>query len=157
MRRGWIGLVVVASAACGTGEPAGVSGPPRCLPPADGSPSFGCAIVTGRVVGPQDEPLSGIEGAVRASPQCACDTRAIDVDSMGLFTITIHRRTNPSPRPSPDTATVVIFVSAVAPKYPRHVTGAAYFDTAGVLINYALPGAPVTPLPVVLRIPLPGG
>jgi hypothetical protein len=147
-------LLVTALAGC-NGGPESVLGPPRCLPPADGSASFGCAVVSGQVVGPQDQPLDGIEGAVRPTPQCACELRAIQVDSMGRFSITIHRRINPMPRPSPDTATVVVFMSASAPKYPRHVTGAAYFDTLSVVLNYALPGGVVTPIEVLLRIPLP--
>src|SRR5512147_379304 len=97
------GLTVVILAGCFSDNQPTVSGPVRCARPADGTPSFGCAVVNGNVVGPDGSGLDGITGAVRATPQCGCRTMAIDVDSLGRFSVTVHRSEAPASG-SPDTA-----------------------------------------------------
>jgi hypothetical protein len=54
-----------------------------------------------------------------------------------------------------DSALVTVVVQATAPRYPRHVTGAPYFDTAAVLLRFAAVGSAPEPRDVRLRIPLP--
>jgi hypothetical protein len=93
-----------------------VSGPPRCERPADGSPSFGCAVVYGNVVGRDGSGLDGVTGVVRASPQCGCRMVLINVDSLGRFSVTVHRSEAPASG-SADTATIVVYVGATAAKY----------------------------------------
>lgn len=152
-----IGVAVVCSlglTACfGSAEPL-ISGPQKCQAPADGSASFGCAVLTGSVVGPSNEPLDGISGAIRSTPQCACRSVAIVVDTTGMFTITIHRALS-APTTSPDTATVVVYMGATAAKYPRSITGDPFFDTASVHMTYAPIGGEVTVYNLRLLIPLP--
>lgn len=150
-------LVMLGSvAACfGAGEPT-VSGPVRCAKPADRTASFGCAVVNGTVVGPDGSGLDGISGAVRATPQCGCRGIAIEVDSLGRFSLTVHRSAG-SPPTRPDTATIVIYMGATAAKYPRAVTGDAYFDTAGVTLTFAPIGAEAAVYTLKLLIPLPAG
>jgi len=131
-----------------------VSGPVRCSRPADGTASFGCAVVTGNVVGPNGSGLDGVSGAVRATPQCGCRFAPIDVDSLGRFSVTVHRSEGPAPA-SPDTATIVVYMGATAAKYPRAVTGDAYFDTSSVHLTYAPIGAEAQVYTLSLRIPLP--
>jgi hypothetical protein len=148
------GVAIVMLAGCfSEGEPT-VSGPVRCARPADGTTSFGCAVVNGNVVGPAGSGLDGISGAVRATPQCGCRTVAIDVDSLGRFSVTVHRSEAPAPAP-PDTATIVVYMGATAPKYPRAITGDAYFDTASVRLRFAPIGAEAEAYTLSLRIPLP--
>jgi hypothetical protein len=54
-----------------------------------------------------------------------------------------------------DTATATVVVLASAPKYPRHITGAAYFDTLRLVLPFARMGEVPRPTQVNLRIPLP--
>jgi hypothetical protein len=79
---------------------------------------------------------------------------AIDVDSLGRFSVTVHRREGPAPV-SPDTGTVVVYMGATATKYPRAITGDAYFDTSSVRLTYAPIGAEAAVYTLGLRIPLP--
>ncbi|MFN8570518.1 MAG: hypothetical protein U0132_00600 [Gemmatimonadaceae bacterium] len=151
---GWVSLCSLGIAACfSSGEPL-VSGAQKCQAPADGTPSFGCAVLTGSVVGPADEPLDGISGAIRSTPQCACRSVAIVVDTTGMFTITVHRALS-APTSSPDTATVIVYMGATAAKYPRSITGDAFFDTASVLMTYAPVGGEAQVYNLRLQIPLP--
>jgi len=150
----WAGVAVVILASCFGGEVPTVSGPVRCARPADGSASFGCALVNGNVVGPDGSGLDGVTGVVRATPQCGCRTVAIDVDSLGRFSVTVHRSEAPA-QASPDTATIVVSMGATAAKYPRSVTGDAYFDTSSVRLTFAPIGAEAEAYTLSLRIPLP--
>jgi hypothetical protein len=147
-------LVVMVAAGCFGGVVSDISGPQKCQRPADGTPSFGCAVLTGSVVGPSDEPLDGISGAIRATPQCGCRGTAIVVDTTGSFTITVHRSLGEAMSP-PDTATIAVYMGATATKYPRAVTGDAYFDTVSVHFTYAPIGSEAPVYNVKLRIPLP--
>jgi hypothetical protein len=147
------GVAVVLASCYGDNEPA-VSGPVRCARPADGSPSFGCSLVNGNVVGPDGSGLDGVTGAVRATPQCGCRAIPIAVDSLGRFSVTVHRSEAPAPVSS-DTATIVVYMGATAAKYPRAVTGDAYFDTSSVRLRFAPIGAEAEVYTLSLRIPLP--
>jgi hypothetical protein len=79
---------------------------------------------------------------------------AIDVDSLGRFSVTVHRSESRAPS-SPDTATIVVYMGATAAKYPRAITGDAYFDTSSVHLTYAPVGAEAAVYTLGLRIPLP--
>jgi hypothetical protein len=147
-------LVVVGAAGCFSDSSPTVSGPVRCQTPADGSPSFGCAVVNGTVVGPDGSGLDGVSGVVRATPQCGCRMVAIDVDSLGRFSVTVHR-SEARAQASPDTATIVVYMGATAAKYPRAITGDAYFDTSSVRLTYAPIGSEAAVYTLGLRIPLP--
>jgi hypothetical protein len=94
--------------------------------------------------------LDSIEGNVRASAECRCTTPQLRPDDRGVFSVTLHRLGAPA-----DTATVTLVVLASAPKYPRHATGAPYFDTLRVTMRFVPIGAAPAPTEVALRIPLP--
>jgi len=145
--------IVLLAGCFGQSSPT-VSGPVRCARPADGSTSFGCAVVSGNVVGPNGAGLDGVSGAVRTTPQCGCRGIAIDVDSLGRFSVTVHRSEGPA-QASPDTATIVVYMGATAAKYPRAITGDAYFDTSSVRLQFVPIGSPAEVYTVSLRIPLP--
>lgn len=146
-------LLVFSVAGCFNGNEPTVSGPVRCERPADGSQSFGCAVVNGTVVGPDGVGLSGITGVVRSTPQCACRMIAIDVDSLGRFSVTVHR--NEARSVSPDTGTITVYMGATDSKYPRSITGDPYFDTSSVNLTYAPIGSAAVVYTLGLRIPLP--
>lgn len=149
-----LSIAVVILASCFSDATPTVSGPARCERPADGSPSFGCAVVYGNVVGPDGSGLDGVTGAVRTTPQCGCRAIRIDVDSLGRFSVTVHRSEAPTSG-SADTATIVVYVGATAAKYPRAVTGDPYFDTSSVRLTYAPIGEPAAVYPLSLRILFP--
>ena len=149
-----IGVAVIGLAGCFNGNDPTVSGPVRCARPADGSVSFGCALVTGNVVGPDGSGLDGVTGAVRETPGCACRAVAIAVDSLGRFSVTVHRSETPTSN-APDTAPIFVYMGATAAKYPRSVTGDAFFDTASVHVRFAPIGAEAEAYTLSLRIPLP--
>ena len=148
-----LSIAIILASCFSDGLPT-ASGPARCERPADGSPSFGCAVVYGTVVGPDGSALDGVSGAVRTTPQCGCRAVPIDVDSLGRFSVTVHRSEAPDPG-SADTATIVVYVGATAKKYPRAVTGDPFFDTSSVRLTYAPIGEPAGLYPLSLRIPLP--
>jgi hypothetical protein len=79
---------------------------------------------------------------------------AIDVDSLGRFSVTVHRSEARAQAP-PDTATIVVYMGATAAKYPRAITGDAYFDTSSVRLTYAPIGSEAAVYTLGLRIPLP--
>jgi hypothetical protein len=149
------GVAVIGLTGCFSENQPTVSGPVRCARPADGSTSFGCAVVNGNVVGPDGSALDGISGAVRATPQCGCRAVAIDVDSLGRFSLTVHRSEAPAPAGFPDTATIVVYMGATGAKYPRSVTGDAFFDTASVHLRFSAIGSEAEVYTLGLRIPLP--
>jgi len=147
-------LIVIASAACFSSDQPTASGPVRCAPPANGKTSFGCARVTGTVVGADGQGMDGIIGAIRTTPQCGCLSMPIEVDSLGRFSATVHR-TESRDESSPDTATIVVYVGATGTKYPRSVTGDPYFDTTSVRLTYAPIGAEAEVYTLGLRIVFP--
>ena len=147
-------VAVVIVAGCFSEVESTASGPPRCERPADGSSSFGCAVVYGTVVGPDGSALDGVTGVVRTTPQCGCRSVLIDVDSLGRFSVTVNRTDAPA-QGSADTATIVVYVGATAAKYPRSVTGDPYFDTSSVRLMYAPIGDPAELYPLTLRILFP--
>jgi len=149
-----LSIAAVALVGCFSEVTQPVSGPPRCERPADGSPSFGCAVVYGNVVGRDGSGLDGVTGVVRASPQCGCRMVLINVDSLGRFSVTVHRSEAPASG-SADTATIVVYVGATAAKYPRSITGDPYFDTSSVRLAYAPIGEPAAVYPLTLRILFP--
>ena len=147
-------MAVVVLVSCFSEVESTASGPPRCERPADGSSSFGCAVVYGTVVGPDGSALDGVTGVVRTTPQCGCRSMLIDVDSLGRFSVTVNRTDAPA-QGSADTATIVVYVGATAAKYPRSVTGDPYFDTSSVRLMYAPIGDPAELYPLTLRILFP--
>jgi len=147
-------VLIVGLAGCFSADGPTLSGPVRCTRPADQSASFGCAVISGNVVGPDGAGLAGVTGVVRATPQCGCRMVAIEVDSLGRFSTTVHRSEGPA-QFSPDTATIVLYMGATDAKYPRSITGGVYFDTASVRLTYAPIGAEAGLYTLGLRIPLP--
>lgn len=147
MRRSAL-LALGLAMGCGEGTP--VAATSRCAaPPAQPSAS-GCAILTGYAIDLQDRILDGLEGSLRPSVSCACLPQGLQFDERGIFSTTVYRRGS-----GPDTATVTAVLLAVAPKYPRHATGAPYFDTASVVLRFVPIGRSPEPQEVRLRIPLP--
>jgi hypothetical protein len=151
--RGCVLLLLLVSIGCGEDPPV-ATGPLKCPATDASAPSFGCALVTGLVVGPTDQPLDGISAAVRATDACGCRNVAIPVDSMGRFSITLQRSLQPATT-APDTATIVIYAGATAAKYPRSVTGDPFFDTASVTLRFSPVGAVAEQFALVLKIPIP--
>jgi hypothetical protein len=147
-------FLALVALACIEGNSTSVPGQLRCAKPADGSTSYGCAVITGDVFGPTGVGLDGISGAVRATPQCGCRSVAIFVDTLGSFTLTVQR-SEPPPSASPDTATIVVYMGATAPKYPRSITGDPFFDTVSVKLAYAPIGGVAQIYNLRLHIPLP--
>jgi hypothetical protein len=111
-------------------------------------------VVNGTVVGPDGQGLDGVSGAVRSTPQCGCRAVPIDVDSLGRFSVTVHRSESRA-QSSPDTATITVYMGAIGAKYPRSVTGDPYFDTSSVRLTYSPTGAEAAVFTLGLRIPLP--
>ena len=147
-------LIVVSAAGCFSSDPPTVSGAVRCMRPADGKESFGCARVTGTVVGADGRGMDGVIGAVRTTPQCGCLSMPFEVDSLGNFSATVHR-TESRAESLPDTATIVVYVGAIGAKYPRSVTGDPYFDTTSVRLTYMPIGAEAETYTLGLRILFP--
>jgi hypothetical protein len=110
----------------------------------------GCAFLAGAVTSTRGDALDGIEGSIRPGVTCPCAGVTLQVDERGLFSATVYRQGGVI-----DSALVTVVVQATAPRYPRHVTGAPYFDTASVLLRFAAVGAAPEPRDVRLRIPLP--
>jgi hypothetical protein len=137
-------------AACFSGTPSEVSGPARCDRPPAVRDATGCALVFGTVTSTRGEALDGIEGSIRPGVECSCPGVTLQVDDRGLFSATVYRVGGAA-----DSAHVTIVVQATAPRYPRHVTGAPYFDTVGVVLRFAAVGSAPEPREVRLRIPLP--
>ncbi len=101
--------------------------------------------------------MDGIEGSLRPSEQCQCPSSALQFDERGIFSATVYRVPSPGGGTSGDTATVTAVLLATAAKYPRHVTGAPYFDTASVVLRFAAMGQAPIPQEVRLLIPIPTG
>jgi hypothetical protein len=143
-------LLVVG--ACG-GPVDDVAGPATCQRPGSVANATGCALLFGTVTSTRGEALDGIEGSIRPSATCACAPVTLQVDDRGLFSATVYRLGGSGV--VADTGRATIVVLATAAKYPRHVTGAPYFDTLAIALRFAAIGAAPVPQEVRLRIPLP--
>jgi hypothetical protein len=97
--------------------------------------------------------LDSIDGLIRLGDACVCSSPRIEGDERGVYATVVHRL--PRPAGFSDTATATVVVLASAPKYPRHITGAAYFDTLRLVLPFARIGQVPRPTQVDLRIPLP--
>lgn len=148
-------LGVLAIIGCFDSTSPASTGAARCDRPVQIPDAVGCAIVYGTVMSTRGQPLDSIEGSVRVADACRCTSPLLRVDDRGVFSVTIHRTAAPGSTLPPDTASATLVVLASAPKYPRHVTGAPYFDTLRVLVRFAPTGQAPVPLEVALRIPLP--
>lgn len=142
------GLVL---AACG-GEKA-VLAESACTATARFPNAIGCAYVYGKVTDTSGASLDGVDGTVRLGDDCVCSSPRVEVDENGVYSTIIHRL--PRAAGFSDTATGTVSVLASAPKYPRHVTGAAFFDTMRVVLRFVPIGTTPPALQVNLRIPLP--
>ena len=141
---------LLALLGCFSGTPSEVNGPARCARPAGVPDVTGCALLAGTVTSTRGDPLDGIEGSIRPGATCPCAGVTLQVDERGLFSATVYRQGGTA-----DSALVTVVVQATAPRYPRHVTGAPYFDTAAVLLRFAAVGSAPEPRDVRLQIPLP--
>lgn len=101
--------------------------------------------------------MSGVSGSVRFPPGCDCLSPVIVVDENGVFSVMVHRLRAAADASLPDTATGTVVLFASDARYPRHVSGGMYFDTARVALRFVPMGAPPVPVHASLRIPLPLG
>jgi len=144
-------LAALAVFACGGS--AHPIGPGACASTARHPNAIGCAYVYGTVTDGRGMALDSIDGLVRMSDACACSSPRVEGDDNGVYAVVVHRL--PRPAGFADTATATVVALASAPKYPRHITGAAYFDTLRLVVRFAPIGAVPPPTEVNLRIPLP--
>lgn len=128
-------------------------GPSACATTSRYPQATGCAVVTGKVTDVRDAVLPGIDGVVRLFDACVCSSPRLEGDDNGVFTTVVHRL--PRPAGLIDTASATVVVLASDARYPRHSTGAAYFDTVRVLLRFAPIGQTPPAIDVRLRIPLP--
>ena len=128
-------------------------GDSRCLASERYPNAIGCAYVYGKVTDTSGVSLDGIDGSIRLGDACVCSSPRIEADDNGAYGTIVHRL--PRPAGFSDTATGTVTVLASASKYPRHVTGAAYFDTMRVVLQFVPIGATPPGHEVNLRIPLP--
>lgn len=116
--------------------------------------AIGCAYVFGKVTDSAGVGLDSIDGLVRLADACTCSSPRLESDDNGTYALVVHRL--PRSRGFSDTATATVVALASAPKYPRHITGAAYFDTSRVMLHFARMGEVPPPSEVNLRIFIPG-
>lgn len=155
-RRGTILAAATVAALCAWLTACGresAAGPETCQPTARYPTAIGCAYVYGTVTDTRGAALDSVDGLVRLSDACACSSPRIEGDDNGVYATVVHRLARPAG--FSDTATATVVVLASAPKYPRHVTGAAYFDTLQLVLRFARVGEVPPPTQVDLRIPLP--
>jgi len=148
----FFGLALVAVGACSSSPPS--TGPGSCQPTARYPNAIGCAYVFGKVTDTRGVALDSIDGLIRLSDACACSSPRLEGDENGVYATVVHRLARSSG--FADTATATVVALASAPKYPRHITGAAYFDTLQLVLRFAPLGQAPPPNEVNLRIPLPG-
>lgn len=146
------GLWCAILTACGSESAAPGTG--SCTPNARYPDAIGCAYVFGKVTDTRGVALDSIDGLVRLDDACRCSSPRLEGDENGVYATVIHRL--PRSGGFADTATATIVAQASAPKYPRHVTGAAYFDTLRVVLHFVPMGASPPPTEANLRIPIPG-
>lgn len=137
--------------ACSGAEPTAESG--ACAVSARYPSVIGCAYVFGRVTDAAGAAMDSIDGMVRMDDACACSSPRLEGDANGVYATVVHRLSRPGG--FSDTATATIVALASAPKYPRHVTGAAYFDTSRVVLHFVPLGSTPPPTEVNLRITIP--
>lgn len=152
-----LALAAMASS-CAAADPALLeqTGPPgTCRNPAGEFGAGGCAVVSGRVVGARDQPISGrgLAGGISAREGCgACNSPGIVIDSLGRFSETVHWFSSSVP----DSAVALVRVAAIGPGYPQEGTRPAYMDSARVVLRFARTGEQAKPAAeVVLRLPVP--
>lgn len=141
-----------AVAAC-SGETA-TAGTGACEPSSRYPTAIGCAYVFGKVTDSAGVALDSVDGVVRLPDGCTCSSPRLESDDNGVYATVVHRL--PRSRGFSDTATATVVALASAPKYPRHVTGAAYFDTSRVVLHFVPMGKVPPPSEVNLRIFIPG-
>ena len=146
----WI-LISSLCLACAGEE--SVSGDSECETTARYPNAIGCAYVYGKVTDTSGVSLDGVDGTIRVGDDCVCSSPRVEVDDNGVYSSIVHRL--PRSGGFADTATGTVSVLASASKYPRHVTGAAFFDTARVVLHFVPIGQTPPALLVNLRIPLP--
>ena len=146
---------MAALAACFDAAGVDHPGPAACTLPASGKNAVSCALVMGTVVDAEDRPIDGVSGSVRFQASCDCLSPVITVDENGIFSAMVHRARPGGGERDTTTATVALFASDT--KYPRHVSGGMYFDTARVALTFVPIGAAPVPVTTKLRIPLPPG
>lgn len=148
-----LGRLVLAGALASCGGEAAVTGNSACEGTARYPNAIGCAYVYGKVTDTNGISLDGVDGLIRLGDECVCSSPRVEVDDNGVYSSIVHRL--PRTTGFSDTATGTVQVLASAAKYPRHVTGAAYFDTSRVVLHFVPIGATPPALQVNLRIPLP--
>ncbi|MBC7896331.1 MAG: hypothetical protein H7066_13025 [Cytophagaceae bacterium] len=153
MARSSLGSVVLAAALASCGGEASLSGDSECEATARYPDAIGCAYVYGKVTDTNGISLDGVDGLIRLGDECVCSSPRVEVDDNGVYSTIVHRL--PRVTGFSDTATGTVQVLASAAKYPRHVTGAAYFDTSRVVLQFVPIGTTPPALQVNLRIPLP--
>lgn len=142
----------MALVACSDGGAAPGTG--SCTPSVRYPNAIGCAYVYGTVTDTRGVALDSVDGLIRLGDDCACSSPRVEGDDNGVYATVVHRL--PRSGGFADTATATVVAQASAPKYPRHITGAAYFDTSRVVLRFVPMGASPPPTQVNLRIPLPG-
>ena len=150
-RRFVLRLSVVALAACGGGDATVVDG--ACAATPRYPDAIGCAYLFGRITNTLGVALDSIDGLVRLPDACTCSSPRLEGDDNGVYATVVHRL--PRSGGYSDTASATVVALASAPKYPRHVTGAAFFDTARVVLRFARIGKIPPPTEVDLQIPIP--
>lgn len=140
---------------CGNDAPVSVSG--RCAATARYPTAIGCAYLYGRITDTKGAALDSIEGLVRLGDACQCSSPRLEGDDNGFYSVTVHRLGGAGNAGAfIDTASATVVALASAPKYPRHVTGAAYFDTTRVVLRFVPLGGTPPVHEANLRIALPG-
>lgn len=157
--RATLGPAAVAACAtfmaCSDDGTSSVSG--RCAATARYPNAIGCAYVFGRITDPKGLALDSIEGLVRLGDACSCSSPRLEGDDNGFYSVTVHRLAGgANAGPFIDTASATVVALASAPKYPRHITGAAYFDTARVVLHFVPLGGTPPVNEANLRITIPG-
>ncbi len=147
-----LGALAVVLAACSGAKTTGGAG--SCEASPRYPTAIGCAYVFGKVIDSAGLALDSIDGVIRLSDACACSSPRLESDDNGVYATVVHRLARS--RGFTDTATATVVALASAPKYPRHVTGAAYFDTSRVVLHFVPMGAVPPPSEVNLRIFIPG-
>lgn len=153
MRWSLLGRLALAGALVACGGEATVTADSDCVTTARYPTAIGCAYVYGTVTDTSGVTLDGVDGLIRLGDDCVCSSPRIEVDDNGVYSTIVHRL--PRAKGFADTATGTVQALASAPKYPRHVTGAAYFDTSRVVLRFVPIGVTPPALQVDLRIPLP--
>ena len=154
LQRELVALVAVLLGVAACSDSTSRTGPGTCEASARYPNAIGCAYVYGKISDSRGAPMDSIEGIVRLGDACVCSSPRLEGDDNGVFATVVHRL--PRSGGYSDTASATVVALASARKYPRHETGAAFFDTSRVVLRFAPIGAVPTPLEVNLRITIPG-